>query len=438
MKLKINIILLGLAIAGILMGVTKITTAKAKSNKDVELGGTEVVSALIVGIDNKDRTLTLIGRDGNVSHFEVGETVRNFDQIEVGDHVNIEFYASVALHLGEQGSQPKDDAGLIMARAPKGEKPAGIAVEVVDVSAMIQSIDKENRSVTLKGHDGQTNIVKVDESIDQFDSLKVGDMIHARFTEAVAVSVEKGSPDDSAFDASKVSLLFVQNAQNVYYDEDLGLLVLEDINPSVTFFSDRPYRIAGHVLVPGFIKLWDEGEDSFKDDPPNANLSILKDGQVKSAVVEIADPQLKNDRLTYKVVKVLDGELPTSGGVCSLFIDGLFDFEGGAFGSGVRGAAGGALIGAISGNAGRGAAIGAGVGIIGGAMREGRERDAAAAQAQYSANVQSRTRVIYVPNSNGSSTPVTMILMPNGWQGPRGEIYQTLPNVEQLRGMYGN
>jgi hypothetical protein len=43
-----------------------------------------------------------------------------------------------------------------------------------------------------------------------------------------------------------------------------------------------------------------------------------------------------------------------------------------------RGAAGGALIGAISGNAGRGAAIGAGFGAVRGAVRRGSARSAGA------------------------------------------------------------
>ena len=43
-----------------------------------------------------------------------------------------------------------------------------------------------------------------------------------------------------------------------------------------------------------------------------------------------------------------------------------------------RGAAGGALIGAISGNAGRGAAIGAGFGALRGAVRRGSARNAGA------------------------------------------------------------
>jgi hypothetical protein len=50
----------------------------------------------------------------------------------------------------------------------------------------------------------------------------------------------------------------------------------------------------------------------------------------------------------------------------------------GPFQGAARGAAGGALLGAIGGNAGRGAAIGAGVGAIGGAIRRGTARNAGA------------------------------------------------------------
>jgi hypothetical protein len=405
-----------------------IDQVNAKGLSGVELGDTEVITALIVGIDKQDRTLTLIGPEGNVNHFEVGEEARNFDQIRIGDYVKIEYHESVALYLGEHGTQPQEDAGLVVARAPKGAKPAGVAVEAVDVSAMVQKIDRTKRTVVLKGNNGHSATVKVDKSIKKFDTLRVGDLIHARFTEAIAISVEKTMPDDNYSGLASVSLLFVQNATGISYDSVRNTLTLEGVNPVVTFFADRPYRIAGHVLIPGFLQLWDEGGDSFKEDPPNANLSILEGGQVKSAVVEIADPQFRNNRLTYKVVKILDGELPASGGVCSLFIDGLFDGR-----SGLKGAAGGALIGSISGNAGKGAAIGAAVGVIGGAVRRGQEQQAAeAAQAQAAA-----TRMISVPNANGSFTPVTLHLTQTGWQGPKGEVYPTLPTVDQLQGAYG-
>ena len=159
---------------------------------------------------------------------------------------------------------------------------------------------------------------------------------------------------------TQVELLFVQNAEAVVYEN--GTLTLKGVSPSVIFFSDRPKRVAGHVALPGFLDAWDEGADSFAEDPPNAALSIVGDGEVTSVIVEIANPQLEGDELSYEIVQILDGELPATGGVSSLFIDGLFT-ESEKKGAG-RGAVTGALFGAAAGDAGKGAAIGAGIGLL--------------------------------------------------------------------------
>jgi len=157
----------------------------------VELGDGVVLTAEVVGIDRVDRTVVLRGPKGKVVAVEVSHAARNFDQIEVGDQVKIEYYESVALYLGQRGQKPKASAGMVVARAAKGAMPAGVAVEAVDVSATVQAIDRPNRTVTLKGPDGKLVTTKVDQSVKAFATLKVGDSIHARYTEAVAISVEK-------------------------------------------------------------------------------------------------------------------------------------------------------------------------------------------------------------------------------------------------------
>ena len=165
---------------------------------------------------------------------------------------------------------------------------------------------------------------------------------------------------------TQVELLFVQNAEAVVYEN--GTLTLKGVSPSVIFFSDRPERIAGHVVLPGFLQAWDEGKDSFADNPPNATLSIIGEAIVTSAVLEIANPQLRGDELSYEIVQILDGELPSTGGTSSLFIDGLFsDSE--LRGAG-RGAAVGAIFGAATGDMGKGAAIGAGIGLVGNMVKD--------------------------------------------------------------------
>jgi hypothetical protein len=112
--------------------------------------------------------------------------------------------------------------------------------------------------------------------------------------------------------------LFVQNARGVAYAD--GKLTLKDVSPVTVMFSDRPERIAGHMATERFVPFWKDGKDSFLKDPPNATLSFAEDKQLADAVVELRDPVLEGENLTYEV-KVLEGKLPPEGGLASLFID---------------------------------------------------------------------------------------------------------------------
>lgn len=116
-----------------------------------------------------------------------------------------------------------------------------------------------------------------------------------------------------------VPVMFVQNAKTVRFEN--GEMTLQGVNPVTIFFSDRPERLAGNVPTARFLKLWDEGKDSFRNDPPNANLSILgeKEGAT-NIVVEISNPRMEGDDLIYKI-RILEGSPPESAGASSLFID---------------------------------------------------------------------------------------------------------------------
>jgi len=167
------------------------TAGNAQEEQAVELEEAELITAEVLAIDKADRVLTLLGPMDNVIDLEVGEEARNFDQIKVGDQLSVKYYASVAIYLGEPGTQPETDAALVTARAAEGEKPGAFAVGAVDVSASITGINKKKRKLTLKLPDGEVVTTKVDKSVEAFDTLKVGDSIHARLTKAFAISVEK-------------------------------------------------------------------------------------------------------------------------------------------------------------------------------------------------------------------------------------------------------
>lgn len=175
--------------AALFFGV--MTAGMAEEDKGLELNEAVVITAEVLAINKADRVVTLRGSEDDVVEVVVGEEAQNLDQINVGDQLKITYYASVALYLGEPGAKPEEDAGVIVARAEKGEKPAGLAVAVVDVSATIVKINKKERSLKLKLADGKKVTTEVDESVAAFDTLKKGDTVHARLTKAIAISVEK-------------------------------------------------------------------------------------------------------------------------------------------------------------------------------------------------------------------------------------------------------
>ena len=118
--------------------------------------------------------------------------------------------------------------------------------------------------------------------------------------------------------AEKAQFLFVQSGRRMRYAN--GRLTLVDINPVTVLFSDRPQRLAGHMLTEAFVPFWSEGDDSFAKNPPNADLAVLEGEQDANVVLTLHDPRLEGRDLSYRV-DVLEGKPPATGGAASLFID---------------------------------------------------------------------------------------------------------------------
>jgi hypothetical protein len=118
----------------------------------------------------------------------------------------------------------------------------------------------------------------------------------------------------------EIEALFVQTALSAEHAD--GRLVLRTVGPSTLFFSDRPQRVVGHSGTPMFVDIWDEGENSFAEDPPNAVLAFIGQGDdvPEDVVIEISDPTLVGADLSY-AAKVLEGTMPGRTGPSTLFID---------------------------------------------------------------------------------------------------------------------
>jgi len=118
--------------------------------------------------------------------------------------------------------------------------------------------------------------------------------------------------------SKEVQYMFVQNADSINMSSEQ--LTLQKVSPTTIFFSDRPERIAGHMTTADFVDEWNEGENSFADDPPNAVLSVFSEDNISDFVLELKNPRLEGLNLVYDI-KLVDGEMLSSGGASSIFID---------------------------------------------------------------------------------------------------------------------
>lgn len=147
------------------------------------------VTATITAIDKATRDVTLKGPQGNEIVVSAGPEVKNFDQLKVGDQVNLNYIEALTLELKKGGGmivQRTETAGA--AGAKTGEKPAGAAGRQITVVADVIAVDPAKQTVTLKGPQRTVNLRIPDPA--QFKRVAKGDQVEATYTQAVAIAVE--------------------------------------------------------------------------------------------------------------------------------------------------------------------------------------------------------------------------------------------------------
>jgi Cu/Ag efflux protein CusF len=148
------------------------------------------VTATIDKIDPDTRTVTLKRHDGKLVDVQLGDEVRNFDQLKVGDTVTMTYREALTLSLKKGGGgEASMQETPSMERAASGAKPGGMVGREVKVTADVVAIDQKTKTVTLKGPEGGTMDLKVDDP-QQLANVQVGDQVEAVYTEAFAVSVK--------------------------------------------------------------------------------------------------------------------------------------------------------------------------------------------------------------------------------------------------------
>jgi hypothetical protein len=151
-----------------------------------------IAKGTVEAVNYDARTFTVKDAEGDSHFIKAGPEMINFPQIKVGDEVIAKAAQSIAIFVDKPEGKPAASAnqgGMVML-APIGAKPGMVAVKVMEVTAIVQNINYDKRTVKLKGPDGKTITTKVDPSVKKFDNIKKGDMVYMQITEELAIGVE--------------------------------------------------------------------------------------------------------------------------------------------------------------------------------------------------------------------------------------------------------
>src|SRR5688572_3751419 len=149
------------------------------------------VAATITAIDPTTRSLTLRDDKGVEDTFSVGPGVQRFNELKVGQKVNVTYYESMVLQLvkpGEKGSGASFEAALNRA---KSALPAGTIATQEKMTVTVKAIDATVPSVTVTTDDGRVVTRKIEDK-KNLENLKPGDKIDITYTQALVTSVDPG------------------------------------------------------------------------------------------------------------------------------------------------------------------------------------------------------------------------------------------------------
>ena len=149
----------------------------------------EKAKATVESIDPATRSIILKRANGDTLTLIAGDTLKNFDQIKVGDRVLARHTQALVLEVRKGGAGIRERAvSADQGSAPAGEKPAGYAATRVKFVADVVQVDRKAQIITLRGVERKVRL-KVNDP-EQLKAVQKGDQVEGTYAEATAISVE--------------------------------------------------------------------------------------------------------------------------------------------------------------------------------------------------------------------------------------------------------
>jgi hypothetical protein len=175
-----------LALTLMLFGLTSALGAQ----KTVAVPGDKATASVTIEqIDSTRRLVTYRTADGAQDTVYAGPDFARFNELKVGDKVNMTYYESKVYQLRKPGAPPLKPSDKMVATSGKGAAPSGTLSRQTVQTVTVKAVDMNVPSITVTTADGRTVSRKVEKK-SYLEGVKAGDTIDIVSTEAILASVE--------------------------------------------------------------------------------------------------------------------------------------------------------------------------------------------------------------------------------------------------------
>jgi hypothetical protein len=140
-------------------------------------------------VNHEERTVTVQGPEGDLVTIKVPEESQNLYQIYPGAKFKVRYLEAVAIGVMEGAGAPSVDTAETVELAPKGANPGGVMARVIQITGTVEGVDYAQRTVSVRGPEGNLRRFTVSDEVERFNEVQVGDTVGLRVTEALSMEM---------------------------------------------------------------------------------------------------------------------------------------------------------------------------------------------------------------------------------------------------------
>ena len=150
-------------------------------------GDMTTVKGTVEAIDHAQRVLTLKMEDDEFKNINIPKGAKRFDEIKIGDTLQLRYYDNVTVRVKEPGEAAVDTAEVGAATSDSGS-PGGHIATQRKMTVTVTAIDLEKGVATVEGPHGYKYSRRIQDK-EAAKKINVGDKLDMTWTEAVQISI---------------------------------------------------------------------------------------------------------------------------------------------------------------------------------------------------------------------------------------------------------